>query len=119
MRQFILRACLGVLTLCTAVWAADIAGKWTGQVPGRGDNTAETTFVFKVEGETLTGTVTGRGGERPILDGKVSGDSISFAVEGAQGRKQLYKGTVSGDEIKFTRQGGQGEPRPFTAKRVK
>src|SRR5215467_7986222 len=108
------------------VWAADVNGKWTAQVPGRGGQPQETTFTFKVEGDKLTGTVSGQQGDTPIADGKVSGDEISFTVtRERQGTtiKQLYKGKVAGDEIKFTRstEGGQGD-RPaaeFTAKRAK
>ena len=37
--------------------AADISGKWTGNMPGRGGDTAPTTFTFKVDGEKLTGNV--------------------------------------------------------------
>src|SRR5215467_388269 len=116
-----------IMTLASiVVWAADLNGKRTAQVPGRGGQSQETTFTFKVEGDKLTGTVSGRQGDTQIADGKVSGDEISFTVtRERQGAtiKQLYKGKVAGDEIKFTRsvEGGQGD-RPaaeFTAKRAK
>jgi hypothetical protein len=110
---------LSLAVLAGVAFAADVTGKWTGQVPGRGDNTFETTFVFKVEGDKLTGTVTGRGGERPISEGKITGETISFVVANPERGNQVYEGTIAGDEIKFTRKGGQGEPRPFTAKRAK
>jgi hypothetical protein len=108
------------------VWTSDVSGKWTAQVPGRDGQLQETTFTFKVEGDKLTGAVSGRQGDTPIADGKVSGDEISFTVtRERQGNviKQLYKGKVSGDEIKFTRsvEGGQGDRPPveFTAKKAK
>jgi hypothetical protein len=108
------------------VWTADISGKWTAQVPGRDGQPQETTFTLKVEGDKVTGTVSGRQGDTPIADGKISGDEISFTVtRERQGAtiKQLYKGKVSGDEIKFTRsvEGGQGNRPPveFTAKKAK
>jgi len=112
---------LGLLTL-TAM-AADVSGKWTAQVPGRGGQTREQTFTFKVDGNTLTGTVSGRMGDTPIADGKIDGDTISFTQTlefNGNSIKFLYKGTVSGDEIKFTRSrdGGEGEPQAFTAKRA-
>jgi hypothetical protein len=107
------------------IWAGDISGKWTAQVPGRDGQPQETTFTFKVEGEALTGTVSGRQGDTPIADGKITGDEISFTVtRERQGAtiKQLYKGKIAGDEIKFTRstEGGQGNRPPveFTAKRA-
>jgi hypothetical protein len=108
------------------VWVADISGKWTAQVPGRDGQPQETTFSFTVEGDKLTGTVSGRQGDTPIADGKISGDEISFTVtRERQGAtiKQLYKGKITGDEIKFTRstEGGQGgrPPLEFIAKKAK
>ncbi len=127
---------VGVLLLAAgAAWAADVSGKWVAQVPGREGQTREMTFDFKVDGEKLTGTITGMRGTTDITDGKISGDQISFTqvmeFNGNQ-MKILYKGTVSGDEIKFTREregggfggregrGGRGggPAREFTAKRA-
>jgi len=107
------------------VCAADVSGKWTAEVQGRGGNTMTQTFTFKVDGDKLTGTFSGgRGGELQISDGKVKGDEISFTVvrQGQSGEVKInYKGKVSGDEIKFTsqREGGQGQAQEFTAKRAK
>lgn len=108
----------------TVVWAADVNGKWVAQVPGRGGQTRETTFTFKVEGAKLTGTVSGMQGDQPISDGKISGDDISFVVvANFQGNeiRLLYKGKVAGDEIKMTRtrEGGDQPGQEFVAKRVK
>ena len=112
---------LGLLSL-TAL-AADITGKWTAQVPGRGGQTRDVTFNFKVDGNTLTGTVSGPQGDMEISDGKIDGDTISFTQTmefNGNSMKFVYKGTVSGDEIKFTRtrEGGEGPAQEFTAKRA-
>jgi hypothetical protein len=112
---------LGLLSL-TAL-AADVSGKWTAQVPGRGGQTREATFTFKADGNTLTGTVSGRMGDMPIADGKIDGDTISFTQTlefNGNTVKFLYKGAVSGDSIKFTRErdGGEGQAQAFTAKRA-
>lgn len=112
---------LGLLAL-TAL-AADISGKWTAQVPGRNGQTREQTFNFKVDGNTLTGTVSGRMGDMPIAEGKIDGNTISFTQTmefNGNSMKFIYKGTVSGDEIKFsrTRDGGEGRGQEFTAKRA-
>ena len=122
MRKLFTTGLLLVL-LSIAALAADISGKWTAQVPGRGGQTREATFNFKVDGSTLTGTVSGRGGDMPIGDGKIDGDSISFTQTmefNGNTMKFLYKGTVSGDSIKFTRErdGGEGQAQEFTAKRA-
>jgi hypothetical protein len=113
-----------VFAALSLVWAADVDGKWTAQVPGRGGQTRETTFTFKAEGEKLTGTVSGMQGDNPISDGKISGEDISFTLKlNFQGNEFtfLYKGKVSGDEIKMTRsrQGSDQPGQEFTAKRVK
>lgn len=124
MRIVLLTALLGIFAL--AAVAADVTGKWTAEVPGRGGNTATNTFVFKVDGAKLTGTVDGgRGGAVEIADGKVDGDNISFNMVrnfGGQDVKISYKGKVSGSEIKFTRtiEGLDQAPPPteFTAKKA-
>jgi len=113
-----------VFAALSLAWAADVDGKWTAQVPGRGGQTRETTFTFKAEGEKLTGTVSGMQGDNPISDGKISGDDISFTLKlNFQGNEItfLYKGKLSGDEIKMTRtrQGGDQPGQEFTAKRAK
>lgn len=113
---------LFLMLMAAAAMAADVSGKWVAQVPGRGGETREATFTFKVNGNQLTGTISGPRGDMEITDGKVNGDEISFTqVMQFNGNevKLLYKGKVSGDEIKFTREReGSGQPREFTAKRA-
>ncbi|HTQ54708.1 MAG TPA: hypothetical protein VMI94_09630 [Bryobacteraceae bacterium] len=122
MRRLLTTGLLFGLLAFTAL-AADVTGKWTAEVPGRGGQTRTTTFNFKVDGNTLTGTVSGFRGEMPISDGTVNGDEISFTQTlefNGNSIKLLYKGTVAGDEIKFTRsrEGGEGRTQEFTAKRA-
>lgn len=112
-----------LLTLAGAVCAGDVTGKWTAQVPGRDGATRETTFTFKVDGDKLTGTVSGRQNDNPITDGKVNGDDISFTVKMSFGGNDVvlnYKGKVAGEEIKFSRtREGADQAQEFTAKRAK
>jgi hypothetical protein len=115
---------LALMSIVTAVvMAADITGKWKTEMPGRDGTPMVTTYTFKVEGDKLTGTISGRQGDTPITDGKISGDDISFAVVRTmqgQERKMEYKGKVSGDEIKLSVQFGPDmPPREMVAKRVK
>ena len=109
-------ACAAALVVVAS--AADVTGKWTAQVPGRGGETRETVFTFKADGAKLTGTM----GETPISDGKISGDDISFSVNanfGGNDIKLLFKGKVSGSEIKFTREReGGNRTQEFSAKRL-
>ena len=107
--------------LLTLAMAADIAGKWAGDMPGRGGDTTLTTFTFKVDGEKLTGSVAGAQGDMPIQEGKIAGSQISFSTTfdaGGNTIKILYKGTMSSDQMKMTREReGSGQPREFTIKR--
>jgi hypothetical protein len=122
MRKFMTTGFLLGLLALTAL-AADVTGKWTAQMPGRNGQARQTTFTFKMDGNTLTGTVSGMRGEMPISDGKIDGDQISFSQTmefNGNSFKLLYTGTVAGDEIKLTRtrDGGEGQPQTFTAKRA-
>ena len=112
-----------LLALSAGALAADISGKWSGDVPGRGGDTTPATFTFKVDGDKLTGTMKGSQGELPLQEGKVAGDQVSFSTTfdaGGNTIKVLYKGTLSGDQLKMTRQreGGSGQAREFTLKRA-
>ena len=105
--------------------AADVTGAWKASQPGRKDGqTREVTYTFKADGDKLTGTVGGMGGDdAQISDGKIKGDDISFTVKrefNGNAMVMIYKGKVSADEIKFsqTREGAD-QAREFTAKRVK
>jgi hypothetical protein len=111
------------LGLVAAAFAADITGKWVGDMPGRGGDTTSTTFTFKQDGDNLTGSMTGPQGDIAIKDGKVAGDAVSFTTTlefNGNSIKLLYKGTVAGDSIKMTREReGSGQAREFTIKKAK
>ena len=44
-----------LILFTVGLWAADISGKWTAQVPGRSGQMRDATFVLKASGENLTG----------------------------------------------------------------
>jgi len=110
---------LAALTLWVS-FAADIDGKWTGQVEGRNGPQTQT-LMLKASGGTLTGTVQGgRGGPVEISNGTIDGNNVSFSVvrEFRDNKiTQEFKGTVSGGELKLTESGGRGEPREITYKK--
>src|SRR5260370_41998623 len=126
MKTLMTGALVGIFAI--AAYAADVTGKWTAEVPGRGGNMQTNTFVLKQDGAKLTGTVDGgRGGAAEISDGKVDGHNVSFARTVSFGYntfKLVFKGSVNsaGTEIKFTRtiEGGPGDtpPTEFTAKKA-
>ena len=114
-------AAMAILLVMTAS-AADVAGKWTGNMPTRDGQSREVTFDFKASGDKLSGTMSGPQGGIDITDGKISGGDISFKVSfdaGGNAIVLLFKGTVSGDQIKFTRKReGADQTQEFTAKKA-
>jgi len=120
MKTMIRIACSLALLLAVAM-AADLSGKWTGDMPGRGGDTTPTTFTFKVDGDKVNGSMTGPQGDIPLQEGKVAGNQVSFSTTldfGGNSIKIVYKGTINGDQIKMTREReGSGQPREFTIKR--
>jgi hypothetical protein len=108
-----------------AALAADVTGKWTGQMAGPdGGGGFEIAFTFKQDGAKLTGTVQGPQGDPiEITDGKVDGDKVSFVVkiEANGGMKITQTGTISDDEIKLSTkvEGGDFPAGSITLKRAK
>jgi len=104
-------------------FAADATGTWKASFETP-NGKIESTFVFKVDGSKLTGTVTTANfGEVQIADGKVDGDNVAFSTvrNGPQGEFRInYKGKMAEDEIKFdVTVAGMDQTFPITAKRVK
>ncbi len=122
-RHFALLAALLAIT-SLAAFGANIDGKWTAEVEGRG-GTQTQTLVLRSSGDKLTGTMEGgRGGAVEISEGMLHGNDVMFkVVREFNGNKfeQNYKGTLSGDELKLTVEaaGGRGKgPREITFKRT-
>ena len=101
---------LGILTaallLLTAVsgYAADIDGKWKGQLPGRDGTMREISFDFKANGTSLSGSMQGFRGEVPISEGKIENGAIQFKVALTMGGSAMvmnYQGILSGSELKM------------------
>jgi hypothetical protein len=128
MTMRILSLLAGVCLMAATLAAAEVDGKWEATVQSpRGEQ--QYAFMFKADGETLTGTVNGgRGGEAAIEDGKIQGDAISFKQNLSFGDRSItfvYSGKVSGDSSEMTRKaeggpgGGPGREATFTATRAK
>jgi hypothetical protein len=121
MRRLFSGAALAALTM-TAALAADVTGKWVGEMRGGPGGGMSITLNLKQDGAKLTGSIDGPGGEAmEIQNGKVDGDKISFSVA-LNDMTILHEGTVKGDEITLVvkMDGGPGEgPGPITLKRAK
>jgi hypothetical protein len=101
MKRFAILMALFAVAGC----AADVAGTWKASVETP-NGSFENTFVFKVDGNKLTGTSSNQMmGETPISDGKVDGDDVTFNVvinRDGNEFKLAYKGKVTGNEMKLT-----------------
>lgn len=95
---------LGIVLLATPAAAADVDGRWTGSLETP-MGVVPVTFVFKAEGERLTGHMLGMEGmEIQITNGKIEGDKISYQVNidlGGMPLELMYKGVVTSAEIKL------------------
>ena len=82
--------------------AADVSGTWKGTAETE-NGTLERTFVFKVEGDKLTGETTSNFmGKSTIENGKVEGDKLSFTINVRfqdNDMKLDYKGELKGEDL--------------------
>jgi alpha-galactosidase len=90
-----------------ALWAdaADLAGTWQNEMPGRGGQPNVTTCVFKVDGAKFTGTYATAQRAFTIEKGAVDGSMFSFQTSDAfqtPPRIVEYKGTLNGDQFELT-----------------
>ena len=113
-----------MIAFTVAALGADINGKWKATAEGP-NGSMERTFIFKVEGNKLTGeTTSSMVGNSTITDGKVDGDNLSFNITAKIQDNELklsYKGKVSGDDIHLTSEiagGGGGQAIEWHGKRV-
>jgi hypothetical protein len=109
------------MMLClTVATAADLNGKWKGDMKSPNGDNLEINFTLQVAGEKLTGTVTNTYGEEQITEGTVKGDAISFVILAGGGQfKITYKGKVVGEDLKFNVTIGDMGEGELIAKRVK
>ena len=81
----VLRSSAILLTLSLCLFAADLNGKWAGNMKTQNGD-LDTTMVLKVDGEKLTGTVTNMYGEEQITEGSVKDGNVSFIVNAGGGQ---------------------------------
>ena len=91
--------------------AADVAGIWIGQIPGRNGDMQDVAFKFTQNGIALGGKLYGDYQSTPITEGKIAGDQITFVVNAPEqagnqiNRARLsFSGSIQGGEIELTRE---------------
>ena len=60
---------------------ADLTGRWNGKITMADGSEIMLTYVFKADGEKLSGSIISPQGELPIYDGKINGNDFSFKVD--------------------------------------
>jgi len=118
--RWLLLAAAALFTLTAS--AADISGTWKGTADTPVGK-IERTFVFKVNGNKLTGETTSQmTGTSQITDGKIDGDKVTFTLNmNVQGQdfKLTYTGKITGDEIAFHVESADGQlTLDYTVKKV-
>jgi len=107
-RASLLGVFLAVMTV--SLCAADVGGKWVGDVNTPDGQSISLTFTFKLDSGKVTGTVTGPQGDIEIADGKMDGDTLQFVFNVDAGGQQLnFKCTgklAADDQLKITMNGG-------------
>jgi hypothetical protein len=78
---------------------ADLSGKWTGMIKTPDGNDLKINYVFKVDGNKLTGTAQGDGQPAPIDSGKINGNDFSFSVSNPEGVIFKHTGKYYGDSV--------------------
>ena len=102
MKQFLRTSLFTALVLCTGgmlapLAAQDISGHWILSV-NLDTGGADVSFVFEVDGETLSGTYAGTLGEAPIT-GTIVDNIVTFSFELEGIGVISYTGLVEGDTM--------------------
>ncbi len=105
---------LALMCFAAVAVAADLNGKWEGKINAMGQDMT-IAFVFKVDGETLTGSVESEMGSMAISNGKINGDDFTFNVD-VNGMPIAHKGKINGDAVTIKTEGEMAME--FTLKRV-
>lgn len=95
--------------LVVTVSAADLTGTYKGELNVT-EGPVENKLVLKMNGNTLTGTLTNQFGELPIQNGSADGDDLFFFVivkDEEEDFKMVYRGHIFEDEIQFKIEAGE------------
>lgn len=102
---------LGGLFCSATMFAADFAGIWVGQIPGRNGELQDVAFQFVQNGDKLGGKLYGDYQSTPITEGKITGDRITFLlIAPEQNGNQInetrlrFTGNMQSGEVELTRE---------------
>jgi hypothetical protein len=107
-----------MLLLCsTLVMASKIDGKWKATIESDAMGTMEFTLEYKVDGESLSGTLISDFGDLPITGGKVNGNEFEYKIDVMDSIIEHKGKLINDNEITIKSIGGQGESE-FTITRI-
>ena len=113
MNSLALLAVLGFVLGAPAAVQNTVAGLWEGQTNGG----SPIVLDLKVDGKSLTGTMTRNGQAATLAEGQVSGNAITFKVT-LNEQLESISGELAGDELKVWLD-RQGRERAIALKRAK
>jgi len=109
-----------LLSASLAAFAADVAGAWKLSYTTENGLQREALLDLKVDGDSLTGTVSSSRGSAQIEDGKIRGNEISFQLVRKGNGDEIavrYRGRIEAGTMKLKMQFGRREAVAVTAKR--
>jgi len=109
--QLLIIFLLGISLGTAGAWAgaADISGTWVFSVQVGSHEPDNHTFVFKQEGEKLTGsTQSSLFGELKVT-GTVKGDKVALSIEAKTSKGHPFKATYTGTIVSPTKMSGDVE----------
>ena len=104
----LLRLTIGVWLCAVVLFASEIDGIWVGQQEGRA-GMEEVAFRFKLDGQSLKGTLFGDEFDLPISEGSFSGGQIRFVITNLNyysGAKTVfvYTGSLRAGEMELVKE---------------
>jgi len=104
----LLRLTIGVWLCAVVLFASEIDGIWVGQQQGRA-GMEEVAFRFKLDGQSLKGTLFGDEFDLPISEGSFSGGQIRFVITNLNyysGAKTVfvYTGSLKAGEMELVKE---------------
>jgi hypothetical protein len=116
-----LSAAFVLMTAAASAAPAEVAGTWAMSYTTKDGVKMASTLTLKVEGDTLTGTISSPRGSVPLNEASVKGDDVAFAIERVGFGDQIrieYTGKVKGDTMTLKMKVGAREPIDVTARRA-